>query len=66
VRSSIGILARHLDVAAKRDGADPVVSFAPAEAQQSFAKANGKDFHSDFEKFGRRVVSPLVDEDHYA
>ena len=61
-----GVLAAHLDVAAKRDRIDSVVCLSPAEADQPLAEAYGKLLDPHSQPLGHRVVAKLVDQDHEA
>src|SRR5207302_3147032 len=60
------VLARHFHVAAERYRADAVVGFGLAETEQPFAEADREDFHPYFKEFGRRIMAPFVNQDHYA
>src|ERR1035438_783874 len=58
------VFARHLYVTAERDGADAVVGVAAGEAQQTLAKADGKDFHAHAKIFGGGIMSELMNQNH--
>ena len=58
------VLARHLDVAAQRQGADTVIGVAFAEADQALAETDGEDIDPDTEQLGGGIVAELVDQDH--
>ncbi len=58
------VFARHLHIAAERNGGDAIVGVAFLEAQQALAKADGKHFHPDAEIFGGGVVAELMNQDH--
>ena len=60
------VLPAHLDVAAKRNGIDPVIRFALAEANEPLAESNGELLDAHPEPFGHGVVAELVDQDHEA
>ena len=61
----VGIFAGHLDVAAERQQAHPVIGFALFETPQALAESERKHFHADAKIFCRQKVAQLVDEDHH-
>src|SRR5215469_12162335 len=60
------VLARHLDVAAKRKSADAVIGIAATESKQALAEAERKDLDAHSAQFGHGVVTELVHQDHYS
>ena len=61
-----GILARHLDVTAKRDGADAVFRVAARERQQLRAEPERKRQHAHADPARREEMPKLVDENEHA
>src|SRR3974390_3911436 len=57
------VFARHLDVTAQGQGTDAVIGVALAEAQQTLAETERKDFHPDTTQLGCSVVAELVYQD---
>ena len=60
------VLARHLDVAAERQGADAVVGVAAAKTSQTFTEADGENIDPNAKPFGGGKVAELVHQDHDA
>jgi hypothetical protein len=59
-----GILATHLDVAAEWNRIDAIVSFAPTEADETLAEANGELLHPYTQPLGHGVVAEFVYQNH--
>ena len=58
------LLAGHLDVTAEQDQREPVIRFAPAEAEQPRPEAEAERVHPHVEISRRPKVAQLVDQDH--
>src|SRR5258706_3923230 len=61
-----GVLAGHLHVAAKGQGANAVIRFSTGKAKQPLAKAHGKHFHAHAAQLGHGVMSEFVHNDQHA
>ena len=62
----VGILARHLHVAAERNRADAVLGVATSDLQQLRAEAERERQHADAEPARRQEVTELVHEHEHA
>ncbi len=64
--SIFGVLARHLDVAAKGDRADAILGVAAFELQDLGAESQGERQHAHADAAGHHEVPELVHEDEHA
>src|SRR5439155_486751 len=58
----VGILPKHLHVAAERQQRQPVVGVPPLDSEQTWSEADGKDLHLDAEELGHDEMAQLVDQ----
>ena len=60
------VVARHADVAAERERAQPVVGVAALYTEQPRAETEGENIHADAAELRGDEVAPLVHENHDA
>src|SRR5437016_7148567 len=56
------IFSGHFDVAAQRNGTNPVVRLAFAKSKKPRSKTHGESFHSYPEKLGHKKMAQLMDD----